>query len=408
MAFDAPLDIEAIREQFPVLSRQINGRTLVYLDNAASAQKPRAVIRAMTDVMEGGYANVHRGLHTLANETTEAYEKARLSVTRFLGANEGEIVFTKGGTEAINLVAAGLGQTLGEGDEILITQMEHHSNIVPWHFLRERKGVVLRFAPVTETGELDLAATLPMINDRTRVVSLTQMSNVLGTINPLQAITEAAHAVGAMVLVDGCQGAVHLAIDVKALDCDFYVCTGHKLYGPTGIGVLYGKAERLAALPPYQGGGEMIGTVSETKITYADPPMRFEAGTPPIIEAIGLGAAVEWMMRFDRAAVAAHEKALYDRVIERLDGANWLRVIGTAPDKGAILSFTIAGAHPHDIAQILDKQGVAVRAGAHCAEPLMARFGVTASARASFALYNSLTEADAFSDALVKARSFFA
>lgn len=408
MTFDAPLDIDAVREQFPVLSRQINGRPLVYLDNAASAQKPRAVIKAMTDVMEGGYANVHRGLHTLANETTEAYEKARLSVTRFLGANEGEIVFTKGGTEAINLVAAGLGQTLGEGDEILVTQMEHHSNIVPWHFLRERKGVVLRFAPVTETGELDLAATLAMINDRTRVVSLTQMSNVLGTINPLQAITEAAHAIGAVVLVDGCQGAVHLAIDVKALDCDFYVCTGHKLYGPTGIGVLYGKAERLAALPPYQGGGEMIGSVAETVITYADPPMRFEAGTPPIIEAIGLGAAVEWMMQFDRAAVAAHERALYDRVIERLDGANWLRILGTAPDKGAILSFTIEGAHPHDIAQILDKQGVAVRAGSHCAEPLMARFGVTASARASFALYNTLAEADAFADALVKARSFFA
>lgn len=408
MPFDAPLDIDAIRDQFPVLSRQVNGRSLVYLDNAASAQKPRAVIRAMTDVMEGGYANVHRGLHTLANETTEAYEKARLSVTRFLGANEGEIVFTKGGTEAINLVAAGLGQALGEGDEVLITQMEHHSNIVPWHFLRERKGVVLRFAPVTETGELDLAATLAMINDRTRVVSLTQMSNVLGTINPLQAITEAAHAAGAVVLVDGCQGAVHLAIDVKALDCDFYVCTGHKLYGPTGIGVLYGKAERLAALPPYQGGGEMIGTVSETKITYADPPMRFEAGTPPIIEAIGLGAAVEWMMTFDRAAVAAHERALYDRVIERLDGATWLRVIGTAPDKGAIMAFTVEGAHPHDIAQILDKQGVAVRAGTHCAEPLMARFGVTASARASFALYNTLAEADAFADALVKARSFFA
>jgi cysteine desulfurase / selenocysteine lyase len=408
MAFDAPLDIDAVREQFPVLSRQINGRPLVYLDNAASAQKPRAVIKAMTDVMEGGYANVHRGLHTLANETTEAYEKARRSVTRFLGADEGEIVFTKGGTEAINLVAAGLGQTLGEGDEILITQMEHHSNIVPWHFLRERKGVVLRFAPVTESGELDLAATLAMINDRTRVVSLTQMSNVLGTINPLQAITEAAHAIGAVVLVDGCQGAVHLAIDVKALDCDFYVCTGHKLYGPTGIGVLYGKAERLAALPPYQGGGEMIGSVGETVITYADPPMRFEAGTPPIIEAIGLGAAVEWMMQFDRAAVAAHERALYDRVIERLDGANWLRILGTAPDKGAILSFTIEGAHPHDIAQILDKQGVAVRAGSHCAEPLMARFGVTASARASFALYNTLAEADAFADALVKARSFFA
>lgn len=402
------IDVAAIRDQFPILSRQINGRPLVYLDNAASAQKPRAVIQAMTAVMEGSYANVHRGLHTLANEATEAYEKARKSVTRFLGADEGEIVFTKGGTEAVNLVASSLGQALVAGDEVLITQMEHHSNIVPWHLLRERKGVVLRFAPVAEDGSLDLPAILAMINERTRVVAFTHMSNVLGTINPVRTLVDAAHAVGAAVLIDGCQGAVHLAIDVKALDCDFYVCTGHKLYGPTGIGVLYGKAERLAALPPYQGGGEMIGTVTETAISYANPPMRFEAGTPPIIEAIGLGAAVDWMMHLDRDAVARHEEALYDRVIERLDGANWLRILGTTPDKGAILSFTVEGAHPHDIAQILDKQGVAVRAGTHCAEPLMARFGVTASARASFALYNTLEEADAFVDALAKARSFFA
>jgi cysteine desulfurase/selenocysteine lyase len=404
MAFDA----EAIRAQFPILSRTVNGKPLVYLDNAASAQKPRAVIDAMVAVMEGGYANVHRGLHTLSNEATDAYEKARKSVTRFLNADEGEIVFTKGGTEAINLVASSFGLSLSEGDEILVTQMEHHSNIVPWHLLRERKGVVLRFAPVTESGELDLAATLNLIGPRTRLVSVTHMSNVLGTINPVKAITDAAHAAGALVLIDGCQGAVHTIVDVKALDCDFYVATGHKLYGPTGIGILYGKAVRLAALPPYQGGGEMIGTVSEDVITYADPPMRFEAGTPPILEAIGLGAAVDWMMALDRDAVARHERALYDRVIERLDGANWLRILGTAPDKGAILSFTVEGAHAHDIAQILDKQGVAVRAGAHCAEPLMARFGVTASARASFALYNTLDEADAFANALVKARSFFA
>ena len=404
MAFDA----EAIRAQFPILSRTVNGKPLVYLDNAASAQKPRAVIDAMVAVMEGGYANVHRGLHTLSNEATDAYEKARKSVTRFLNADEGEIVFTKGGTEAINLVASSFGLSLSAGDEILVTQMEHHSNIVPWHLLRERKGVVLRFAPVTESGELDLPATLAMIGPRTRMVAVTHMSNVLGTINPVKAITDAAHAAGALVLIDGCQGAVHTIVDVKALDCDFYVATGHKLYGPTGIGILYGKAERLAALPPYQGGGEMIGTVSEDVITYAEPPMRFEAGTPPILEAIGLGAAVDWMMALDRDAVARHERALYDRVIERLDGANWLRILGTAPDKGAILSFTVEGAHAHDIAQILDKQGVAVRAGTHCAEPLMARFGVTASARASFALYNTLDEADAFANALVKARSFFA
>lgn len=401
-------DPHAIRAQFPILSRQVHGKPLVYLDNAASAQKPRAVIEAMTSAMETSYANVHRGLHTLANETTEAYEKARESVARFLSCTTSEVVFTKGGTEAINLVAAGLGRSLKAGDEIVLTQMEHHSNIVPWHFLRERLGVVLRFAPITDAGELDLEATLALIGERTRVVAFTQMSNVLGTLNPVRTLVDAAHAVGAQVLVDGCQGAVHVGVDVRALDCDYYVFTGHKLYGPTGIGVLYGKAERLAALPPYQGGGEMIGAVSEDRITYAEPPMRFEAGTPPILEAIGLGAAIDWLSQFDRDAIAAHEKALYDRAIERLDGANWLRVLGVAADKGAVLSFTVEGAHAHDIAQILDRQGVAVRAGTHCAEPLMARLGTTSSARASFALYNTLAEADAFVDALVKARCFFA
>ncbi len=401
-------DPEAIRAQFPILSRSVNGKPLVYLDNAASAQKPRAVIEAMTRAMEGSYANVHRGLHTLANETTDAYEKARETVARFLGCATTEVVFTKGGTEAMNLVASSFGQRLVAGDEILITQMEHHSNIVPWHLLRERKGVVLRFAPVLEDGSLDLDAARAMITEKTRLVAFTHMSNVLGTINPVRALTDAAHAAGALVLVDGCQGAVHMAVDVKALDVDFYVATGHKLYGPTGIGVLYGKAEVLADLPPYQGGGEMIGTVSEDVITYAEPPMRFEAGTPPILEAIALGAALEWLTGMDREAIAAHERRLYDRAVERLDGANWLRILGTAPGKGAILSFTVEGAHAHDIAQILDKQGVAVRAGTHCAEPLMARFGVTSSARASFALYNTEAEADAFVDALVKARSFFA
>ncbi|MBP7704791.1 MAG: cysteine desulfurase [Caulobacter sp.] len=401
-------DPEPIRAQFPILSRQVNGKPLVYLDNAASAQKPRAVIEAITGVMEGSYANVHRGLHTLANETTEAYENARKSVARFMGCGVDEVVFTKGGTEAINLVAHGIGLTLQPGDEIVVTQMEHHSNIVPWHLLRERKGVVLRFAPVLEDGSLDLDGFKALLNERTKLVAFTHMSNVLGTINPVKALTKLAHDAGALVLVDGCQGAVHTALDVKDLDADFYVATGHKLYGPTGIGVLYGKAERLAALPPYQGGGEMIGYVREDAITYADPPMRFEAGTPPIIEAIALGAALDWLMQFDRTEIAAHERRLYDRAVERLDGANWLRILGTASGKGAILSFTVEGAHAHDIAQILDKQGVAVRAGTHCAEPLMARFGVTSSARASFALYNTEAEADAFVDALVKARSFFA
>ena len=401
-------DVEAIREQFPILSRQVNGHPLVYLDNAASAQKPRAVIEAMTAAMEGSYSNVHRGLHTLANETTDAYERARASVARFINAIPAEIVFTKGGTEAINLVAATFGRDLQAGDEIVLSEMEHHANIVPWHFLRERAGVVLRFAPVTDDGALDMAAFEALIGPRTKMVAISHMSNVLGTVNPAAEIVRIAHAAEVPVLLDGCQGIVHLPVDVKALDVDFYVFSGHKLYGPTGIGVLYGKAERLADLPPYQGGGEMIGVVTQESITYADPPHRFEAGTPAIVEAIGLGAAIEWLESIDRPAAAAHEHALYDRVVERLNGANWLTPIGRAPGKGAIFAFNVEGAHAHDIAQILDRYGVAVRAGTHCAEPLMRRFGVTSSARASFALYNTLAEADSFVDALGKARSFFA
>ena len=402
-------DVQAIRAEFPILSRQVNGNPLVYLDSAASAQKPRAVIQAMTRAMERSYANVHRGLHTLANETTDAYEAARKSVAGLIGAEPTEIIFTKGGTEAINLVAAGLGRTLLQaGDEVIVTQMEHHANIVPWHFLRERQGVVLKFVPVLDDGRLDMDAYQAMLGPRTKVVALSHMSNVLGTVNPVAEMAADAHAAGALVLLDGCQAIVHQAVDVRALDCDFYVFSGHKLYGPTGIGILYGKAERLAALPPYQGGGEMIGMVSEEVITYADPPHRFEAGTPPILEAIGLGAAIDWLSGLDRTAIAAHEHALYDHVRQRLNGANWLKVIGEAPGKGAILSFTVEGAHAHDVAQILDRYGVAVRAGTHCAEPLMRRFGVTSSARASFALYNTLEEADAFVDALTKTQAFFA
>ena len=408
MSVPKPFDVEKIREEFPILARQVNGKPLVYLDSAASAQKPRAVIAAMTQAMEHSYSNVHRGLHTLANETTEAYEKARQSVARFIKADVNEIVFTKGGTEAINLVAAGLGRTLVAGDEILLTEMEHHANIVPWHFLRERQGVVLKFIPVTDDGRLDLEAIPSLLTERTKVVALTHMSNVLGTVNPVAEVTRLAHAAGALVLVDGCQSVVHQPIDVKALDVDFFVFSAHKLYGPTGIGALYGKAERLAALPPYQGGGEMIGTVTLDAISYADPPHRFEAGTPPILEAIGLGAAIDWLETLDREAIAAHEHRLYARVRERLNGANWLKVIGEAPGKGAILAFTVEGAHAHDVAQILDRYGVAVRAGTHCAEPLMRRFGVTSSARASFALYNTEGEADAFVDALTKTQAFFA
>ncbi len=404
MAFD----VEQIRREFPILSRRVNNRPLVYLDSGASAQKPRPVIEAMTRAMEGSYANVHRGLHTLANETTDAYERARESVRRFINASSvNEVVFTKGATDAINLVASSFGLSLKAGDEIVLSEMEHHANIVPWHFLRERKGVVLRFIPITDDGALDMDAYRALLGPRTRMVAVTHMSNVLGTINPVAEIIAAAHAVGAPVLLDGAQAIVHQPVDVAALDVDFYVFSGHKLYGPTGIGVLYGKADRLAALPPYQGGGEMIGTVTLDAITYADPPHRFEAGTPAIVEAIGLGSAINWLESLDREAIMRHEHSLLERVEERLDGANWLTRIGTAPGKGAIFSFNVEGAHAHDIAQILDRYGIAVRAGTHCAEPLMRRFGVTSSARASFALYNTLAEVDAFADALIQARTFF-
>ena len=401
-------DVENVRAQFPILSRQVNGKPLIYLDSAASAQKPRAVIDAMVNAMESSYSNVHRGLHTLANETTDAYEKARKSVSSLINSDVSEIVFTKGATEAINLVAAGLGQSLKAGDEIVLTQMEHHANIVPWHFLRERQGVVLKFVPVFDDGTLDLAAYAGLLGPKTKAVGLSHMSNVLGTVNPVAQMIAQARSVSAITLIDGCQAIVHQAVDVKALDADFYVFSGHKLYGPTGIGVLYGKADRLAALPPYQGGGEMIASVSLDVITYADPPHRFEAGTPPILEAIGLGAAVDWLMTLDRVAIADHEHHLYQRIRESLNGANWLRVYGEAPGKGAILTFNVEGAHAHDVAQILDRYGIAVRAGTHCAEPLMARFGVTSSARASLALYNTEAEADAFVEALNRTQAFFA
>lgn len=407
MAFDAPFDVAAIRAQFPILAREVHGKPLIYLDSAASAQKPDAVLDAMMSLARTSYANVHRGLHTLANETTEAYEKARETVARFINAEPDEVVWTKSATEAVNLVASSFGLSLNAGDEIVLSEMEHHANIVPWHFLRERKGVVLKFIPVLDDGRLDMEAFKGLLSDKTKMVAVTHMSNVLGTVNDVAEIVRLAHAAGAPVLLDGCQGVVHAKVDVKALDVDFYVFSGHKLYGPTGIGVLYGKAERLAALPPYQGGGEMIGTVSLDKITYADPPHRFEAGTPAILEAVGLGAAIEWLNGLDRDAIFAHEHALYERVAERLRGVNGVRILGEAPGKGAVLSFTVEGAHAHDIAQVLDRYGVAVRAGTHCAEPLMRRFGVTSSARASFALYNTEAEADAFVDALAKARSFF-
>ena len=402
-----PFDVDAIRAQFPILGRQVHGRPLVYFDNAASAQKPEVVIQAMSDAMRGSYANVHRGLHALANETTEAFEGARASTARFLNAAAAEnIVFTKGGTQAINIVANGI--EVSEGDEIVLSVMEHHSNIVPWHFLRERKGAVLKWLDIDDDGGIDLDALDALIGPRTKMVAITHMSNTLGARTPAAEIVKIAHAKGVPVLLDGCQAAVHERVDVRALDVDFYAFTGHKLYGPTGIGVLYGKPERLKALNPFEGGGEMIDTVELERITYNDPPHRFEAGTPPILEAIGLGAAIEWFSSQDRAAIEAHEAALRDKAMQALRGLNWITLHGQAPDKGALVAFSMQGAHPHDIAQILDRHGVAVRAGHHCAQPLMRRLGVSATARASFACYNRLEEVDVFIEALLKARKMLA
>ncbi|PZO49447.1 MAG: cysteine desulfurase [Alphaproteobacteria bacterium] len=398
-----PFDVARVREDFPILARSVNNRPLVYLDNAASAQKPDAVIEAMAAAMRGSYANVHRGLHTLANETTTAFEAARETVARFINAPSPEtIVFTKGGTQAINIVAAGL--AIQPGDEIVVSVMEHHSNIVPWHFLRERKGAVLKWLDIDDDGRIDLDALDALIGPRTKMVALTHMSNVLGVETPVADIVRIAHAKGVPVMLDGCQAAVHRRVDVQALDVDFYAFTGHKLYGPTGIGVLYGKRERLAALAPFEGGGEMIDIVERERVLYNDPPHRFEAGTPPIIEAIGLKAAIDWYESQDRAAIDSHEAALRDRAMDALRSLNWIKLHGQAADKGAIVAFSAECAHPHDLAQILDKQGVAIRAGHHCAQPLMQRLGVTATARASFACYNTMEEVDVFIEALHKAR----
>jgi cysteine desulfurase/selenocysteine lyase len=398
-----PFDVDAVRAQFAILGREVNGRALVYLDNAASAQKPEAVIEAMAAQMRGAYANVHRGLHTLANETTEAFEGARATVARFIHAPSPEnIIFTKGGTQAINIVAAGL--DVKAGDEIVVSVMEHHSNIVPWHFLRERKGVVLKWLDIDDDGGIDLAKLDALIGPRTKLVAITHMSNVLGAKTPAAEVARVAHAKDAKVLFDGCQAVVHGRVDVQAIDADFYAFTGHKLYGPTGIGILYGKRELLAAMPPFEGGGEMIDVVERERVTYNEPPHRFEAGTPPIIEAVGLKAAIDWLESQDRVAIESHEAALRDRAMSALRELNWVKLHGAAPDKGAIVAFSVEGAHPHDVAQILDRQGVAVRAGHHCAQPLMERLGVTATARASFACYNRLEEVDAFIEALHKAR----
>ncbi len=404
-----PYDVAKIREDFPILSERPYGKPLVYLDNAASAQKPKAVLDRLTYAYEHEYANVHRGLHYLANAATEAYEAARETVRRFLNAaSTDEIIFTRSATEGINLVAASFGlQHLGAGDEIVLSVMEHHSNIVPWHFHRERKGAALSWIEIGDDGSFSIEAFEKALSDRTKIVAITQMSNVVGTAPPIKEIVRIAHARGIKVLVDGSQGAVHLDVDVRELDADFYVVTGHKLYGPTGIGVLYGKRDLLESLPPFMGGGEMIEEVSRDRITYNHPPHRFEAGTPPIVQAIGLGAALDYMEGIGRPRIRAHEEALSAYAHERLSRINSLKIIGTAPGKGPILSFTMHGAHAHDVATLIDRSGVAVRAGTHCAMPLLQRFGVTSTCRASFALYNTFDEIDALADALERAQKLF-
>ena len=399
-------DVIAARADFPILTRPVHGKPLVYLDSGASAQKPRVVLDAMTEFAKTDYANVHRGVRYLSGAATDAYEAARRTVQKFLGAaHEDEIVFTKGGTEAINLVSYSfLSPRIQPGDEIVLSVMEHHSNIVPWHFLRERKGAVLKWVDVRDDGTLDIEALDAAIGAKTKLVAITHMSNVLGTVTPLKDIVARAHAKSVPVLADGCQGAVHEILDVQALGVDFYALTGHKLYGPTGIGALYAKRQHLKAMRPFNGGGEMIREVTREKITYADPPARFEAGTPPIIEAVGLAAAIDYLSAFDRAAVGAHEHDLYAYARRLVGVFNWIKVIGDAPGKGAILAFEAAGMHAHDLATILDREGVAVRAGHHCAQPLMERFGVASTTRASFALYNSRADVDALIGGLQKAR----
>jgi cysteine desulfurase/selenocysteine lyase len=402
-------DVAKIRADFPALAMQVYGKPLVYLDNAASAQKPTQVLERLQKAYTSEYANVHRGLHFLANEATEAYEAARATVRAFLNASRNEeIIFTRNATEAINLVAYTFGrERIQAGDEIVVSIMEHHSNIVPWHFLRERQGAVIKWAPIDEDGNFLIEEFEKLLGPRTKMVAITQMSNALGTVVPIKEVVKLAHARGIPVLVDGAQGSVHLDVDVQDLDCDFYVMTGHKLYGPTGIGVLYGKYAHLTAMPPFNGGGEMIQEVSQDRITYGEPPYKFEAGTPAIVQAIGLGAALDYITSVGKERIRAHEHELVTYAQERLGQINSLRIIGNAKGKGPIVSFEIKGTHPHDVATIIDRSGVAVRAGTHCVMPLLARYGLTATCRASFAMYNTKDEVDALAASLLKAQEFF-
>src|SRR5262245_5809924 len=403
-------DVNRIRADFPILAMQVYGKPLVYLDNAASAQKPRAVLDRLDAAYMTQYANVHRGLHFLANEATEAYENGREKVGAFLNAGrKEEIVFTRNATEAINLVAYTSGrERIKAGDEIVLSIMEHHSNIVPWHFLRERQGAVIKWAPIDDDGNFLLDEFEKLLTARTRLVAVTHMSNALGTVVPVKEVVRLAHAQGIPVLIDGAQAAVHMDVDVRDIGCDFYVFTGHKIYGPTGIGALYGKYEHLESMPPFNGGGEMIHEVFEDRITYGQPPHKFEAGTPAIVQAIGLAAAIDYVNSVGKERIRSHENALLKYAHERLGQINSLRIIGNAPDKGPIMSFEIKGAHPHDVATIIDRSGIAVRAGTHCVMPLLARYGLTATCRASFGMYNTKDEVDTLVASLVKAQEFFA
>ena len=405
------LDVEMIRCEFPILARQVNGKPLVYLDNGASAQKPQVVIDAMSTAYSHEYANVHRGLHYLSNLATDNYERVRGIVARFLGAaSEDEIVFNSGATEGINMVAYGWAMPrMQAGDEIILSIMEHHANIVPWHLLRERQGVVIKWVEVDSTGALDPGKVLEAITPRTMLIAVTHCSNVLGTFVDVTAICAGARARGVPVLVDGSQAAVHLPINVQEIGCDFYAVTGHKLYGPSGSGAIYVRKDRMAEMRPFMGGGDMIREVTRDSVVYNDPPMKFEAGTPGIVQTIGLGVALEFMMGLGMANIAAHENQLRDYARTRLEGLNWITVQGNTPDKAPIFSFSMQGAaHPHDISTILDKKGVAVRAGQHCAGPLMAFLGLNATCRASFAVYNTRAEVDVLIDALELAHDLFA
>ncbi|HRJ69290.1 MAG TPA: cysteine desulfurase [Beijerinckiaceae bacterium] len=403
-------DIARIRADFPALSMQVYGKPLVYLDNAASAQKPRQVLDRVRQAYESEYANVHRGLHYLANAATEAYEAARDKLRAFLNApSTDEIIFTKNATEALNLIASSLGRALkiGEGDEIVLSIMEHHSNIVPWNYWRENAGAVIKWAPVDADGNFLLEDFEKLLTPKTKVVAITQMSNALGTIVPVKEVVALAKARGIATVVDGSQAAVHLDVDVQDIGCDFYVITGHKLYGPSGIGALFGRREWLERMPPFLGGGEMIREVSEEGVTYGAPPHRFEAGTPPLVQAIGLGAALDYITAIGKPAIREHEDALVRYAHERLGAINALTIYGKARQKGAIVSFALEGAHPHDIATVIDRHGVAVRAGTHCTMPLLRRYGVTATCRASFALYNTREEVDKLAEALTRAQAMF-